>query len=85
MRGNEPLRRFLPSHELGGFDRGSGLQLPTVFAWIDPLGEQSTVLCIQLAGALEMSLTEPIPIQISSLLNVPRVDHDFDVGFRTST
>ena len=53
MRGNEPLTHLLEGHELGGLNRGSGLQLAAVLARVDPFGDQAAVVSVQLAGALE--------------------------------
>jgi hypothetical protein len=49
---------LLERHDLGGLDHGSSLQLPAVFAQIDPFGDQPPVLRVQLAGALERDVLD---------------------------
>jgi hypothetical protein len=49
---------LLEEHDLGGLDRGGGLQLAPVLARIDPLSDQAPVLGVQLAGAFERNILD---------------------------
>jgi len=83
--GDEPLVHLFERHDLCGFDRGQA-----AWNWRRCSRGSTASASSRRFSAFSsrarlsgMSLTEPIPIQAFLPLNVPRVDHDFDVALRT--